>query len=229
MITAASTRLLQLRELDPGAQPKRRVEVGQRLVEQEQLGLLDQRAADRDALALAARQLRRACGRAAARSRAPARHRRSGARSRRSATRALLQPERHVLAHAHVRVERVMLEHHRDAALARRQAVDAAAFEPDLAGVGGLEPGDDPQQGRLARSRRAEEGDELARFERQATRRRAPASRRKTLRTPFSSRLATQLSLGAATLQHIFARQWGKRGPRLNRDHVSCGAHRPPV
>ena len=39
--------------------PELGVEVGQRLVEQERLRLLDDRAADRDALALAARQLRR--------------------------------------------------------------------------------------------------------------------------------------------------------------------------
>jgi hypothetical protein len=57
-----------------------------------------------------------------------------------------------------------MLEHHGDAALARRQRVDAPSFELDLAGVGAFEPGDDAQQCRLARARRAEECNELAGF-----------------------------------------------------------------
>jgi hypothetical protein len=54
-----------------------------------------------------------------------------------------------------------MLEDHRHPALARRLAVDPLAPQPDLPGIGALEPGDDPKQGRLAASRRAEEGDEL--------------------------------------------------------------------
>ena len=49
--------LAQLRQLDPRPHAQRRVEVGQGLVEQEHLGPLDDRAADRDALALPARQL----------------------------------------------------------------------------------------------------------------------------------------------------------------------------
>ena len=50
---------VQLRELDarPGAQPG--VEVGERLVEQEHVGLADDGAADRHALALPAGKLRR--------------------------------------------------------------------------------------------------------------------------------------------------------------------------
>jgi hypothetical protein len=58
MMKAASTRCAAARAR-PGAHAQRRVEVRQRLVEQEQLGLLDDRAADRDALALAARHLPR--------------------------------------------------------------------------------------------------------------------------------------------------------------------------
>ena len=58
-----------------------------------------------------------------------------------------------------------MLEHHRQPALARRKRVDPLVVEDDFAGVGGLEPGDDPQQGRLARSRWTEKGDEFTRAE----------------------------------------------------------------
>ena len=55
-----------------------------------------------------------------------------------------------------------MLEDHGHAAVARRQLVDAAAVEQDLAGVGALESGDNAQKRRLARAGRAEEGNELA-------------------------------------------------------------------
>src|SRR5439155_9800105 len=37
------------------------------------------------------------------------------------------QSERHVLAHRHVRVQRIALEHHRDVAIARGDAVDDLA------------------------------------------------------------------------------------------------------
>jgi hypothetical protein len=45
-----------LRDLDPGGDAQRRVEVGQRLVEQEDLGIAADRPADGDALTLAARE-----------------------------------------------------------------------------------------------------------------------------------------------------------------------------
>ena len=49
--------VVQPGELDPHLHAQGGVEVGERLVEQEHLGLPDDGAADRDALALAARQL----------------------------------------------------------------------------------------------------------------------------------------------------------------------------
>jgi hypothetical protein len=72
------------------------------------------------------------------------------------------QAERHVLAHRHVRIERVVLEHHGDAAVAWPHGVDTCFPEMDLAGGRGLKPGDDTQQGRLAAARRAQEDRELA-------------------------------------------------------------------
>ena len=48
--------VVQPGELDPHLHPQRGVEVRERLVEQEHLGLADDRAADRDPLALAAGQ-----------------------------------------------------------------------------------------------------------------------------------------------------------------------------
>ena len=44
-----------------------------------------------------------------------------------------VQAEADVLAHAHVRKQRVVLEHHAEAALFRRQPVDARLVEPDAA------------------------------------------------------------------------------------------------
>src|SRR5439155_15623363 len=72
------------------------------------------------------------------------------------------QTETDVLPYAHVREERVVLEHHAEAALLRRQAVDALVVEPDAAPAEREQARDAVQRGGLAAARRAEEGDELA-------------------------------------------------------------------
>ena len=119
------------------------VEVGQRLVEQEQLGVAHNRAPHRDALALAAGKL----ARLAFQQRAKAEHF-GGLRHPgldvvlRQATD--FQPIGHVLEHAHMRIQRVVLEHHRNVALRRVQPGDVAAIEHDLAGGRFLQPGDQP-------------------------------------------------------------------------------------
>jgi hypothetical protein len=61
-----------------------------------------------------------------------------------------------------VREQRVVLEHHPDAALVRRDVVDRLAVQRDLAVGGGLEPGQHHQAGRLARPRGAQHRQELA-------------------------------------------------------------------
>ena len=61
-----------------------------------------------------------------------------------------------------MRVERVVLKHHRDVALARLQFVDAAVADADFAGGDFLEPREHPQRRALAASRGADEDDELA-------------------------------------------------------------------
>ena len=73
-----------------------------------------------------------------------------------------LEPERHVVEHAHVRVERVVLEHHGDVALLRRHVVDDAVADADRALRDHLEPGDHAQRRGLAAARRADEHHELA-------------------------------------------------------------------
>ena len=61
-----------------------------------------------------------------------------------------LEREGDVLVHGHVRVERVVLEHHRHVPLDRVDEVHEPAADDDLARVGVLEPGDDAQDRALA-------------------------------------------------------------------------------
>ena len=133
----------------------------QRLVEQERLGLLDDGAADGDALALAARQLR---GRRSSKMRDLQDVGGAGdARGDLGLRQPLvLEAEAQVLVDAHVRVERVGLEHHGHAARRRHQMVAARAVDIDLAVADVLEAGDHAQQRRLAAAGGADEDGEGA-------------------------------------------------------------------
>jgi hypothetical protein len=73
-----------------------------------------------------------------------------------------LQREGDVVAHAHVRIERVGLEHHRQPALRRADVADVEAVDQNGAGGEVLEAGDQPQQRRLAAARRPDEHGEFA-------------------------------------------------------------------
>ena len=75
---------------------------------------------------------------------------------------ACLRPKRPVPGDVEMRVERIRLEDHGDAALGRRQMVDNVAADADPAGGLVLEPGDDPQKRGLAAARGPEQHDELA-------------------------------------------------------------------
>ena len=61
-----------------------------------------------------------------------------------------------------MREERVVLEHHADAALVRRRVVDRLALQVDFAMGGGLEARQHHQRRRLAGARGPEHGQELA-------------------------------------------------------------------
>ena len=119
------------------------VQVGQRLVEQEALRIAHDGAPQRDALALAARQRARLAVEQAldAQDAGGALHALVDVRARELAH---LQRERHVLAHRHVRVQRVALEHHRDVAVLGRNVVDQLVADVDLAGGRLLKAGDHP-------------------------------------------------------------------------------------
>ena len=108
------------------------VERAERLVEQQHLRPVDERARERDALALAARELDRL---AAAVALEPHRRQhlldRAAALGRFDALHA--QAVLDVLDHGHVREERVVLEDGVDVALVRRPRRDVLAAELDLA------------------------------------------------------------------------------------------------
>ena len=138
-----------------------RVEIRERLVHQERLRVADDRSAHRHPLPLAARELARLLveqlhdpEHAGDLLDAPP----DLARRRL----AQLQPEADVAVDAHVRIERVVLEDHRQVALARLERVDDLVADPDRPLADRLEPGHHPQRGRLAAARRTDEHHELA-------------------------------------------------------------------
>src|SRR3954454_12925484 len=141
--------LVEPGELDPHLDAQRRVQVRERLVEEEDLGLADDGAADGDALALAAREVLGLAG-----EQRPEVQDAGGlvdlgaAFGLRHAGEA--QGEAHVVGHGHVRVEGVGLEDHGEAAVRRRHVVDPLAFEHEVAAGDLLEAGDHAQQGGLA-------------------------------------------------------------------------------
>ena len=138
-----------------------RVEVRERLVHQEDARRAHDRAAHRHALPLAARELR---GLAVEEALEPEPPRDLG-----GALLALglldtghLQREGDVLGDGEVRVERVVLEDHRDVALLRRQVGHVAAADQHRARVDLLQAREHPERRRLPRARRADEHHQLA-------------------------------------------------------------------
>ncbi|MNM81045.1 hypothetical protein D3C81_930320 [compost metagenome] len=152
---------MQLGDLDARLHAQGRVEVRQRLVEQEHFRVAHDGAADGHALALAARQFLRRALQVFAQIEDGGRLVDFLADDGRIDT-GQLQRERHVLEHRHVRVQRIRLEHHRQVALGRWQGRDVAPVERQLAAVDRFQARDQAQQGRLAAAGRSHEDDELA-------------------------------------------------------------------
>src|SRR5690606_35286189 len=73
-----------------------------------------------------------------------------------------LEPVGDVLVDAHVGEERVALEHHGDVPEVGGQAGDVVVVQPDLALGGTLQPGDHPQDRRLAAARRAQQREQFS-------------------------------------------------------------------
>ena len=142
------------------------IEVAQRLVEEQDLGLHDQRPGDGDPLRLTARQLSRV-SRLVSLELDNLQHL-FDTRLARRLRHARLEAKAigDVLRHGHVGPEGVALEDHRhppplgrDHAGRRREASIA---DPDLAGLWPEEPRDQAERRRLAAARRPEERDQLA-------------------------------------------------------------------
>src|SRR5271166_976584 len=137
------------------------VEIGQWFVQQKRLWMPDNCAAHRHALPLTARKLL-----------GSAIHQRAKIENSRdfayplidlgAGHPTLLEREADVLPHAHMRVERVVLEDHGDVAVARRHIVDHSPADADLALGDRLKAGNHSKQRRFAASRRADEHHKLA-------------------------------------------------------------------
>ena len=152
---------LDARDLGAHLDAELRVEVRERLVHEERLRLADDRPTHRDPLALAAGK----------RPRPLAEDLLEPQDTRRVANPPVdllalelsqLQPEGHVLVRGHVRVERVVLEDHRDVAVLRREVVHDLAADANDAVADRLEPGHHPERARLPAARGPDEDDELA-------------------------------------------------------------------
>ncbi len=152
---------LQRRDLGAGLHAQLGVEVGQRLVHEEDLGGADDGPAHGDALALATGEgLRLALE-------VGGEVEDGGCLLDALADLALvdagdLQGEAHVVGDRHVRVERVVLEDHCDVAVLGRQVGDVTVTDPDLAAVDLFEAGEHAQRGGLATPGGADENQELA-------------------------------------------------------------------
>src|SRR2546428_7879203 len=141
---------------------KLEIQRSQRLVQQQHTRAIDQGARERYALALAAREL----------ARAPRLHAWQANHAQRLGSpllaRALghavdAQAVGHVLTHAHVRKQGIVLEHGVDWALVWRARRDVDPVQLDCPRVRELEARDNAQGGGLARSRGPEHREELAR------------------------------------------------------------------
>jgi hypothetical protein len=96
-----------------------------------------------------------------------------------------LQTEREVVFDRHVWVERVVLEDHRDVALLRRDIVDDAVADPELAARDLLERSRHAERRRLAASGWADEHHHLPVFDLQVEVRDGPPCRRRRPSRPF--------------------------------------------
>ncbi len=152
---------LQRRDLRTGLDAELGVEVRQRLVHEEHLRLAHDRTAHGDTLTLTAREGLRLAGQVGLEV--------EELRSLEHASSALfladagdLESEAHVLGDGHVRVQRVVLEYHRDVAVLRRDVGHVAVADEDAAGVDLFEAGEHAQGRGLAATGRTDEDEELA-------------------------------------------------------------------
>ena len=140
-----------------------RVEIGQWLVQQQDLRVDGKRAAECHTLSLTARQR----GHLALAEPVEPQHREQLGHSPDdlgAADAPQFQAVADILRHCHVRPQCIGLEHHRDVALVGRQPGDIASADRYLTACHSDEPANGAQQGGLATARRPQEGNELAAY-----------------------------------------------------------------
>jgi len=156
--------LMELGDLGTHLHAELGVQVGQRLVEQEDLRVTDDGAAERNALTLTTGQSLRLTVEVLL-----------DRQDLRSFTDQLvdlllrllaeLEAERHVVIHGHVRIESVVLEHHRDVAILRRDVVHEAIADPQFAFGNLFQTSNHAQGGGLTAAGRTNQNDELLVFD----------------------------------------------------------------
>ena len=152
--------MAQLNELGTHLVTKLGVQVGQRLVHQEDLGVTHDGAADSDTLALAAGE------RLGLTVEVLGNAQNLGSRANLAVDLVLgnlLELERkcHVLVHRHIGVQSVALEHHGDVAVLGRHVVDTLAVDEHIARGNVLQAGDHAHRRGLTAARGANEDNEL--------------------------------------------------------------------
>ena len=133
------------------------------------------------------------------------------------------QPELDVLQRGQVREEAVRLEDHPHVAPVGRHVRDVLAADQDPAGVGVLQPGEDPQRGGLAAAGRAEQRDQLARARCPGRARRGRVRRRSDGCSP-SSRDRRHCSRGPSPSRRRVRRPRPTRDSRSSRTNASTSA-----
>ena len=152
---------LQAAQLGAHLHPQLGVQVGQRLVQQQQARPQHDGPGQRHALLLPARQVGRQPRREVLETDRAQRLAHALAQLRRRHL-AQPQPEGHVLEGTQVREQRVGLEHEPDVAPVRRHAGDVLPGQHDAAGQRREQAGHGAHRRRLAAARGPEQGDELA-------------------------------------------------------------------
>ena len=155
---------VQFGDLRPHLGAQLRVEVRQRFVEQEHFRFADDGAAERDTLALTAGKSLRLTGEVIGDAE-------DGSRLFHAfvddlfGNFAQFQTERHVVVHGHVRVQSVVLEHHRDVAVFRNDVVDEFAVDVQFALRDLFQARDHAERRRLTAAGRAYKDDEFFVFD----------------------------------------------------------------
>ena len=153
--------LMQRLDLAAHADPELGVQVGQRFVEQEDLGIAHDSAAHGDALALAAGER----GGLAQKILRQVQHRGRGAHpllDQLLVRPAHAQRKRHVFRHRHMGIEGIALENHGDVTGLRRQVRDITPIDEDAPGACRFQSRQQAQHGGFPAARRADQGQEFS-------------------------------------------------------------------